>query len=179
MRTRAAERRARLGAANAPPPPDQTRFAQRAAAPAGTVAQRMSVICSARCRRGKRSGDPFTLQTHATERLREILGEPHFGVPAPLPDDNRREHRQVRGGDGGTTANVVHTPGNRRCENNARSRDTKAPLDERSAWCPFADSDAMRREVADLVNSQRHNGSPLEPATTARCRMWFARTSAV
>ncbi len=120
--------------------------------------------------RGRRPGDLYALQTAVTDELRRILGDADFGRVPPLPSTEREAHRIFEEALAVPPRMWSTHPGNRQREDNAKSRYTPAPLDDRSAWCLFTDAVATRREATTMVVSQLETERELEVASDEEAR---------
>jgi Zn-dependent protease with chaperone function len=112
---------------------------------------------------GRGVKDLFALQTLVTERIRGILGDPHYGKPAPVPQARPDAHRLFATAIAQAPRMWATHPSNNEREENAKRHYISAPLDERSAWELFDDSAALRERMSSHVfRNAKTEPSPLE-----------------
>lgn len=117
---------------------------------------------------GRGVSDLFSVQERVLGRVREILGQPDYGVSPLLPQEGRENHRVFK------TALAqpphmwaTHPPNNER-EANAKQRYVEAHLDERSAWQLFAGASDLRLKMSEhVLRSAKVEIVPLEVTLSA------------
>jgi Zn-dependent protease with chaperone function len=120
-------------------------------------------FASAEAGAGRGVKDLFALQTLVTERVRGILGDPHYGKPAPVPQERPGAHRLFATAIAQAPRMWATHPSNNEREENAKRHYISAPLDERSAWELFDDDAALRERMsAHVFRNAKTEPSSLE-----------------
>ncbi len=95
--------------------------------------------------------DLFAVQTRIIDRMREILNQPNYGVVPPLPAGARDSHRLFKSELALPPRMwMTHPPSSDR-EHNAKQNYVAAPVDERSAWDLFSNSQKLRERMSAHV----------------------------
>jgi hypothetical protein len=119
-------------------------------------------VASSEAGRGRGVPDLFALQSRIVLRMAGILNQPEHGASPKLPAEGRQAHRVFELELAEPPRMWSTHPVNRDREDNAKRVYVPSVLDERPAFCLFADADGLRRRAtARLLGEGRDK--PLEP----------------
>lgn len=96
---------------------------------------------------GRPVKDLFAVQGRVLEHMREVLNDPGYGEVPQLPEHAREAHRVFQSEFAQPPKMWATHPQNHEREDNAKRLYVPAELDSRSAWCVFADAQALREAM--------------------------------
>ncbi|WP_285961642.1 M48 family metallopeptidase [Pseudomonas tohonis] len=127
---------------------------------------------------GRRVSDLFAVQSRVLEHMRQVLNDPGYGDVPQLPEKAREAHRVFQSEFAQPPKMWATHPQNHEREDNAKRLYVPAELDPRSAWCVFADAQAVREAMTRRLLQQEEDKEPVaqEDALQALDRQFALET---
>ena len=120
-------------------------------------------FASAEAHDGRAVEDIFAIQTRVTQHMRAILGDPDYGHVPHVPHQRPESHRIFKAALAQAPRMWSTHPASFEREDNAKRTYIRVPIDERSAWTLFDDSQALKQRMSKhIVVSEKAQPTPLE-----------------